>query len=364
MMNRGGWFGSAAVLLAALSLAGCGASQADASAEQAPSDSTPVRVVNVEVQSVEAQGFVESITVTGEVQADRDVMVAAEESGVVREVFVDKGARVAANQALARIDDRLLRAQFDQARAEAALARETWERQRRLWELDSIGTELAYLRAKYGAETAEANARALETRLERTVVRAPIGGTIDARFIEVGSTLQPGAAVVRIVDADPVKVMAGIPERYAGEVRAGGNASVTFDHLDGREFQGRLAFVGTAVNAANRTFPIEVTLPNPGGTLKPGMVARVRTPRRSVNAAMLVPRDAVLRSATGYLVYVVRTNGDRTVAEARAVTTGASGGGKIVITEGLEPGDRVVVVGQQQLSDGDFVQIVQGGGQR
>lgn len=313
------------------------------------------RVVNVEVAEVRFESFRDVVTVTGALMADRDVVVASEESGVIREVYVDRGRRVAEGQPIARIDDALLRAQHDQAQAEAGLARETFERQRRLWEEDSIGSELAYLRSKYGAETAEASARALATRLERTVVRAPIGGVLDDRYVEVGASVAPGSRVARIIDVDPLSVVAGVPERYAGEITPGSSARVSFDN--GTEVEGRVKFVGTALDEDSRTFAVEVVIPNRDGSLKPGMVARLGLFRGQASDAILVPRDAVLRAEAGYIVYVVVSRDGQPLVEARPVVTGPGEGGRVVITEGLSAGDRVVVTGQQQVTDGDRVSV-------
>jgi RND family efflux transporter MFP subunit len=348
-----------AALAAGGLVAGCGTgSEANGATPAADTVEATTRVVDVETVVLEPRAFVEYVTVTGDVRADREVVVAAEEAGVIREIFVERGARMNAGQPIARIDDTVLRAQFEQARAEAQLARETWERQRRLWEEDSIGSEIAYLRAKYGAETAEASARALEARLARASIRAPIAGVLDDRMIEVGSTVMPGSAVARIVDADPLKVIVGIPERYAGDFRTGGRALLAFDHIDG-VLEGRLTFVGTAMDEQSRTFPVEIALSNAGGTLKPGMVARVQAPRRTLEDALVVPRDAVLRSSDGYIVYAVRDVEGKAVAAALPVTMGPGAEGRVVLTSGVQAGERVVVVGQQRLTEGDLVRATE-----
>jgi RND family efflux transporter MFP subunit len=304
------------------------------------------------------------ITVTGSVQADRDVVVASEESGVIREVFLDRGARLEAGQPIARIDDELLRAQHDQAESEAKLARETWERQRRLWEEDSIGSELAYLRSKYGAETADASARVLAARLERTVVRAPISGVLDDRYVEVGSTVAPGVRVARVIDVDPLSVVAGVAERYAGEIGPRSTAVVSFD--SGLELAGRIKYVSTALDDQSRTFAVEVVISNREGVLKPGMVARVRLSRGEQQEAILVPREAVLRAESGYIVFVVASSDGQTRARARPVVLGPGDGSRVVIKEGLAPGERVIVVGQQQVTAGDRIEVeaTVGGGDR
>ncbi|HEU5210191.1 MAG TPA: efflux RND transporter periplasmic adaptor subunit [Longimicrobiales bacterium] len=352
-------YNGAAALMAVVVAAGCSGGEAQESATSGGVGAEPVRrIINVQTVQLEPREFTEFITLTGTLEASSDVQVSAEESGVVRELYVDKGARVRVGQPVARIDDQVLRAQYDQARSEAALAKETYERQRRLWEEEKIGTEIAYLRAKYGAETAAANARMLAARLERTIVRAPIAGVLDDRLVEVGAMVAPGTPIARIVDADPVEVTAGVPERYAAEIRPGAAVRVTIDHLGGSTFSGAAGYVGTALDARTRTFPVEFTVANASGVLKPGMVARLEVQRRTVEEALLVPREAVQRVSTGYMVFVVTGEGDRTFAEARPVQLGADAGSQVAIASGVSAGEQVIVVGQQQVANGDAVRVV------
>jgi membrane fusion protein, multidrug efflux system len=338
-------------------VAGCSKS-AGSEVPAAEGDAANVRTVNVEVAVVQPEAFLDQVGITGTVEAERDVVVSAEESGVVREVFVEKGRAVRSGQPLLRVDDRILRAQHDQARAEADLARETYERQRRLWEEEKIGSELTYLQARYRAETADANVRALAARLERTVVRAPVTGVMEARMVEVGSMVAPGTPVARIIDVDTLKVSGGVPERYAGEIRAGTAARVLVDNIGGREFSGSARFVGNAVNEQNRTFPVEISIPNSGGMLKPGMVARVQLTRGASRDALMVPREAVLRTEAGYAVFTVHDEDGRMVARSTPVITGPGSGNRVVVESGLNAGDRVVVVGQHQVTHGDIVRTV------
>ena len=128
----------------------------------------------------------------------------------------------------------------------------------------------------------------MERRLERTVVLAPIEGILDDRMVELGTLVFPGTPVARIVDLDPVKIVGGVPERYAADVRRGAAAVVGFDVLPDENFEGRVGFVGSAVDPRNRTFPIELLLRNPGGVMKPEMVANISVVRRSFENAIVV----------------------------------------------------------------------------
>ena len=352
MYRRIGTFVAAMAALSACS--GSEAKEPDAAAAA----EAPSRVVSVEVMTTQPEAFTDRVQIVGDVEANRDVVVSAEESGVVRQLLVEKGAWVKAGQSLAQIDDRVLRAQAEEAAARAELDAESWQRQKRLWEEDNVGTEMAYLQAKYGAQTSQAAARVAQERLGRTVVRAPISGIVEDRLVEIGSMVAPGAPVARIVDISRVKVSGGVPERYAGEIQRGGEAEIVLDAFGGRDFSGTIGFVGAAVDEGSRTFPIEVTIPNPNGLIKPGMIATVRVARGGSDAAIVVPQEAVLREEDGYIVYVATERDGETVAEARTVVPGSSQSNRVVIEAGLEPGERVVVVGQQQTAAGDRLKIV------
>lgn len=352
-----------ALLGAALVLTGCG-QDARAAAEGEEENARFQRVINVAVEVVAPSTFQELIQVTGTVRADQDVIVSAEEAGVVRELFVARGASVRAGDPLARIDARVLQNQVREAEARAALARETWTRRKRLFEEDRVGTELAYLEARYGFEQAEAVLATLRERLDRTIVRAPIAGIVDERSVEVGTMVSAGSPVARVIQIDPIKVAAGIPERYAGDVKVNAPVRVTFGVLPGQVFDGRIAFVGSTVNPRNRTFEVEVVIPNTGRVIKPEIVANLAVTRRDLDASIVVPQEALVRVEDGFVTFVAETEDGVDVARVRPVVLGVAQRNRVVVEEGLEPGDRLIVVGQKQVADGDRIQITGSGGER
>jgi multidrug efflux pump subunit AcrA (membrane-fusion protein) len=239
-------------VLVAVALDGCAAADGGAArAEEVDDggmDTTGVRVINVGVTPVGRSDFVDFIRIVGEVEAMHDITVSAEEAGPIARFFVAKGARVSRRQVIAKIDDAVLRGQVDEARATAELADEQYERQRRLWEEERIGSEIAYLQARSTAKAADARYRTLLARLERTEVRAPVAGVFDEKYVEIGEMVSPGSPIVRVVAIQQVKVVGGVPERFGLDVREGDTARVTFDVLPGREFAGTIQFVGAAVD--------------------------------------------------------------------------------------------------------------------
>ncbi|MGD2044953.1 MAG: efflux RND transporter periplasmic adaptor subunit [Gemmatimonadota bacterium] len=348
------------VVMAATATAACGSAEADSADDMAASEGY-VRVINVEVVPLQAQDFVEDIRLTSVAMANQDIMVAAQEGGVIREFFVDRGDRVDEGQPIAKIDDSVLSAQVDQARASADLASQTWDRRRRLWEEDRVGSEIAYLEARYASEQAAASLEGLEEHLARTVIRAPFAGIFDQRNVDVGAMVSPGQAVGRLVDLDPIKVFAGVPERYAPDVHVGDEAILAFDALGNEAYTAIVRYVGSTVDPQNRTFPIEVELPNRNGLIKPQMVANMAVTRRSVSNVVVVPQDALVRVEDGYVVFVATERDGVQVAEVRPVTLGPTRRNRVVIEQGVEPGEQLIVVGNRSVADGDRINVVDGG---
>lgn len=354
-MRRGA--GAALTLLILGAVAACGDAQADGT-EAAQEEPGFSRVINVEVAELTREDFREEVRLTGVAWANRDVQIAAEESGVVREVMVEKGSWVEAGEPILRIDDSVLAAQVAQARAQAELNEQTWERRKRLWEEDRVGSELAYLEARFAAEQATANLTGLEARLARTTIRAPFAGILESRTVELGSMVSPGQTVGRVVDLSRVKVVAGVPERYAPDIVRGSDAVVHFDVLPEESYPAQVDYVGATVNPANRTFPIEIEMANPGAEVKPEMVANVVVERRTLENAIVVPQDALVRVEDGYVVFVADSADGRPIARERKVELGPSQGNRVVVASGLEAGERLIVLGQRSVAAGDRINVV------
>lgn len=354
---------TAACLAAVAVLTGCAGSSSSAaqSGGAGGGDSaTAVRVVDVVVQTVRPDRFVDMIHMTGTVEAERTVELTAQESGQIEAVPGEKGERLEAGAPIAEIGARELRAQLREARAQAKLARETWKRRRVLYEEKNAISELDYIEARTRAEQAEARVERLEARLADKTVEAPFDGVLDERPVEVGTTVSPGTAVATMVDLRPVEVSAGVPERYSNDVAVGDSATVTIPSLDEETYGGELTYVGAAVNEDSRTLPVEIELPNVEGLVKPRMVAEVSMVRKRWSNAISVPQDAVLRTAGGFAVYVIEDAENGSVARRQPVELGPRESDRVLVESGLEAGDRLVTVGQQQLADGDRVRITGG----
>ena len=346
-------------------LAACGGDGADA---RGATDTG--RVVRVETLVLSPTSFEDVVQVTGAVEAIDDAVLSAQSAGTVTSL-APLGRTVSAGQTVAQLDPFITRSTVDQAKAgvEAAeaqfeLAEDNMTRNTPLYK-DSVISAIEYenVRAQFNRAKADlARARAVmsqaEEQLRQTRVAAPFSGTVEEHFVEIGEQVLPGRQVARIINTSRVKVIAGVPERYAADIRVGTPAQVDFSAYRGQPVTSRVSFVGNAINPDNRTFPVEILLENGSSVFKPEMVAQVLVTREKIEDALVVPRSAIVRDEDGNSVFVVRKDGDRTFAEKRSVVLGAAHGGQVVITN-LQPGDEVVVLGQSNLTPGDAVQIME-----
>jgi membrane fusion protein (multidrug efflux system) len=363
-MRRSPLGGLIAVAVSAGIVVGCAASDGG-EAQAQPADGQDVvtvgaRVINIEAQPVVLSDFVDYIRLTGEVEALHDVTISAEESGTLARFLVEKGSRVSRDQVIAKIDDAVLAAQVNEAQALADIAQEQYERQRRLWEDQHMGSEIAYLQSKSSTEAANARLATLQARLDRTEIRAPVAGIFDDNLVEAGELVAPGTPIAHIVSTHRVKVVGGVPERFALDVRPGSRATVMLDVLTGQRFEGVVSFVGSSVDTRNRTFPIEIVIDNADGSIKPHMLANVQVVRARLENVVVVPQDVVQRAEDGYQIFVVATGETGLHAEARDVRLGPSYGNQVVVESGLSVGDRLITVGHGLVDDGSQVSIVSG----
>jgi HlyD family secretion protein len=202
---------------------------------------------------------------------------------------------------------------------------------------------------------AEAGLAVVQVQLRDSTISAPFAGTITHRSVEPGETVSSSSsnAVFMLSEVADVYVELVVPAQHRSELQLNQEATMTVDGLPGQTFQGRIEEIRPAADAASRTFGVRVLVPNPKGILRPGMFARgaiVVGVRRGV---LQIPEEAVMTATSGSIVFVVR-NG---LAVRQPVSLGTHTGGMVEITSGLADGDKVVVQGQDALTDNQPVSL-------
>jgi RND family efflux transporter MFP subunit len=341
----------ALLLAGAVLFTSCGdekASSADGTGED-----KDIPRVSVRVMEIEATEFTQVIDITGAVASEGDVLVPADEGGRVLGWLVPLGARVRSGQVLVQLDSALLRSAYDAALAQYNIAQASYEKQKRVYEEQGI-SELQLQTLQYQRDAAKAGMEMARERLERTRVKSPITGVLNARMVEKGEMSVPGAPIAHVVNTDQIKLEAGIPERYAVRFKSGDPVRFTVDALSEDEFTGTISFVGAAVNRDNRTIPVEVRVSNAGGQLKPSMIAEMAVRLRARENSIVIPQDFVIKNDMDSFVVFVEENG---TAVEREVKIGGTSRGEVLILDGLNVGDRLITVGAQNVAQGQPVTV-------
>lgn len=335
----------------------------------------PVTVAEVIVQPLQ-----EELPLSGTTEALRDSELSPRIDGLVLDVFVNEGDWVEAGQKILELDHALadMQAASAQARVDEAQARYAdATRQRKEFQslrsrehvaansLESAIAEENAARAALAAQQAEL--KRLQELASRHTLSAPFAGMVAEKHAETGQWVKADSAVIKLVALDTIRVRAPLPQRYYQQLARDSSARITFDALPGKSFSGKLAGLVSVGDQGTRSFPVFIDIENPQHTIAPGMSAEVFVELGGNDSdAILIPRDAVVLRADGSrIVWRVTEVEGRLQADQVKVTTGRAQGKLLEVLESsLQPGDRIVMLGNENLRPGQFVRLAQDGEER
>lgn len=304
-----------------------------------------------------AENFTHFVELQGNVTTNNLVVITAEYAGLLSKVHVREGQKVKKGQILAKIDDGGLSQQLTQMQIQADLAKTTYERQARLWE-QNIGSEIQFLQAKSNYEAQEEAVKQMKQQIAKATVTAPFSGTIDEIIADEGNNVSPGAQLIRLINLSNMYIEADVPERFIADVTNGKTVEIYFPVL-GKSMNSKVRQAGNFINAANRTFRIEVDVPEQGGYIKPNLTAKLRINDYSNTEAVLIPQNIISEDAMGQqYVYAIDDIKNQTGKVRRVIIkTGKTQGDVIEVTEGLEPGTNLIQEGARSVKQGQTVKI-------
>lgn len=324
-----------------------------------PSEKIPLITTFVAKKDV----FHHYLELQGNVMTKQNVLIYPEVAGLLEKVYVKEGQRVSQGQVLARVDDAGAREQLAQLEVNAQLAKTTYERQKRLWD-QKIGSEIQFLQAKTNYKSLENQVAQVKKQLAKFNITAPFAGVIDDVLKDEGTVVAPGqgAEVFRIVNLQNMYIETDVPESYIKNVTNGKEVKVDFPIL-GTTVDTKVRQTGNFINPVNRTFKIEVAVPNKKGNIKPNLTAKLKINDYTNPDAILIPQSIVSENGKGQqYVYVIENakevNGImQGKAKQAIITTGKTEGDDIEVLTGIKAGDEIVDEGARSVKEGQLVKI-------
>jgi len=306
----------------------------------------------VTIETVKDTVFSHYLEVQGNVNTKENLIIYPQFAGILNTVNVIAGQKVSKGQVLGTIDDGGLSQQLAQLENQLALAKTTFERQKRLWD-QKIGSEIQYLQAQTSMVSQQKAVNQMKAQLAKTRIIAPFNGVIDELIAERGQVVGPGQGLMRIVNLNNMFVSTTVPESYIGKLKVGTEVSVYLASL-GKSFNGKIRQVGNNINPNNRSFGIEVSVPNTDNLLRPNQVAKLKITDYTNNKAVVVPSNVIQEDGDGnQFVFEVSSVKEKTgIAKKVIVKVGKTSDNFTEILSGLEPKTILVGDGVKTVSEG------------
>ncbi len=314
------------------------------------------KVMNVEISQVDKGIFRHFIQVQGTVESDNNVLVAPQSSGIVKKIHVQAGHKVIRGQLLVGLDGAILESSIAEVENGLKLANTIFERQQRLWN-KNIGSEIEFLQAKNNKEGLEKKLATLEEQYKMTKIFAPLSGTVDEVFIKEGEMAVAGMGAVRIVQLSNLKIEVDLSEIYISRIKKNDLVHVDIP-VTGREFDLRVSAVSQVIDPNDRTFQIEIKIPQSETGIKPNMLSVLTINDYTNQEALTVPLNIVQETGEEQFIFVAEPLDGDWMARRRSVKTGYSYDDRTEVLSGLQEGEHVVTFGYQNLADGQKLAVV------
>lgn len=322
----------------------------------------PAKISNkipVSVKEMKYEPFFHYFEVNGTVEAINAAFISPEINGQVLNIFVQEGERVKKGQPLLKLNSSITESSIKEVETGLELANTVFERQKRLYD-KNIGSEIDYLTAKNNKEALESKLETLHAQQDMALVKSPVNGIVDDIFIKEGEMAMPGLQAMQVVNLDNLYVDADVSEAYLTKVKKGDMVLLEFPSYPDIKMKVPVHRIGNVVKTANRTFTVQLKIKNKNEVIKPNVLAIIKINDFSSESSLLLPSLVIKQDLKGSYVYVVRKHSNDITAMKRYVKTGISYGDETIITEGLHEGDKVIVNGYNQVSDGAEVEIRKG----
>ena len=291
------------------------------------------------------QIFDNNLSLSGSIEANEQVEIRSEVSGIVEAIYFQEGSTVSKGQVLFKVNDLELRAQLRQTATREGLASENERRAKLLLQKEAISQE-EYDLARADLKSAQAQSQLIKAQIAKTAVRAPFSGRIGLRSISPGTYITPAILVAKLVNTGKLKITFSIPEKYATQVKT--TTTITFSVSGSTEkFTAKVYAIEPEVAVATRTLQVRAIADNKNGKLLPGTFADVQLPLDIIKDAIVVPTQAIIPVQNGKKVFISSNGQAKEVMIETATRTDAS----ILVLSGLKAGDTIITSGVMSLKN-------------
>ena len=301
---------------------------------------------------VKYETFDNNLSLSGSIEANEQVEIRSEVSGIVEGIYFQEGSFVNKGQVLFKVNDIELRAQLRQTSTKEGLAAENERRAKLLLQKEAISQE-EYDLARADLKSAQAQSQLIQAQIAKTSVRAPFSGKIGLRSISPGTYITPAILVTKLVNTGKLKITFSIPEKYASQVKS--NTIIRFKVAGSEDrYSAKIYAIEPEIAVATRTLQVRAIAENKDGKLLPGTFADVELPLDIIKDAIVVPTEAIIPVQNGKKIFI-SSNG---LAKEIMIETATRTETSVLVLSGINEGDTVITNGVMSLKNDDPVKVI------
>ena len=300
---------------------------------------------------IEEVDFANTISLSGSIEANENVEIRSEVSGIVEKIYFTEGSNVSKGQVLVKINDIELRAQLSQAQTRQNLASENERRARLLLQKEAISQE-EYDIASAEYRSLKAQTQLIQAQIAKTTIKAPFSGKIGLRNISPGTYVTPTQIISNLVNTSQLKITFSIPEKYTNQVAVHSKFKFKVSG-NSEEFEAEIYAIEPSIDVTTRTLQVRAITDNKKNKLFPGTYANVELPLSVIKNAILIPSEAIIPIQNGKKVFVANNN----IANEKIIKTDSRTENNVLVIEGLKKGDTLITTGIMSLKTGSPVKV-------
>ena len=334
------------LLFLPLLLTACGDSDPQQLKEKLLGGPAEERVIPVGVQVIDEVSGIVSNTYPGYLEEGQSVDMAFKYGGTLQQLFVREGSKVRKGQVLARVASPQMESTQRSAQATLEQAQDAYDRLKKVYDNGSL-PEIKWREMVANLEKAQSALDLANAMLEDNTITAPFDGTVSGLNAEIGENIAPLKPVMRLINTKGIAVKISVPENEIAKVQVGDTAEVVIPALGDKRLNGKVMEKSMTASLLTHSYPVKVLIEQPDKELAPGMIGKVVL-KADVSKGIVVPANAVLINQEGKFVWVAEDGR----ATRRKITLAGYSGTGVIVSEGLQVGDKVIVEGYQKVSEG------------